>query len=350
VTFPTQDMALLPARSVEDVPDALIDDPRRILHDLAAGRLLVRRYIAEETVRAERTVMRGEVRAYVLDGSGSMKGPRAHMRDAILLAELSTLISRYADRERRVEPVLHFRYFDVEPGPVTRVGSPASALAAIESVVSTLHEGGTDIQRALLSTFEDIRAARQSDPSLARAQLVLVTDGEAAVDRNAVLAARSSVGELPIGVSIIALGQENAALRELAAFQRSQGESVFYHFIPDGEIADIVGGKQGTVSIHPPENLTAAELKSELGGIVPPSDHVESLDAARAVLAAAAQVIDLVGSTSLERRIDAIELVERLLFDAGIPEWHYAELLRRYPGAMSKEIERVRSIVKAGAD
>jgi hypothetical protein len=426
VTFPTQDMALLPAHSVEDVPDALIDDPRRILHDLAAGRLLVRRYIAEETVRTERTVMRGEVRAYVLDGSGSMKGPRAHLRDAILLAELSTLISRYGDRERRVQPVLHYRYFDIEPGPVTRVDSPKSALAAIETVVSTLHQGGTDIQRALLSTFDDIRAAQQSDPSLARAQIVLVTDGEAPVDRGAVLGARSAVGELPIGVSIIALGQENAALRELAAFQRSRGESVFYHFIPDGEIADVVSGKQARVSVHPPENLTAAELKQELFGImeemealqrlrespgprddellqaaydevelspddrarsatearvalvrrdeaalarvfdrwfpaphgqrlepreiVPPSDDAGSLDSARAVLAAAAQVIDLVGSTSLERRIDAIELVERLLFDAGIPEWHYAELLRRYPEALSTEIARVRSVVTWGGD
>jgi hypothetical protein len=426
VTFPTQDMSLLPAHSVDDLRDAVVEDPRRIVHDFAAGRLLVRRYIAEETVRTERTVMRGEVRAYVLDGSGSMKGPRAHMRDAILLAELSTLMSRYADRDRRVQPVLHFRYFDIEPGPVTRVDSAQSALAAIENVVSTLHQGGTNIQRALVATFEDIRAARQSDPSLARAQIVLVTDGAAPVDRDAVLAARSAVGELPIGVSIIALGEENDALRELAAFQRSQGESVFYHFIPDGEIEDIVEGKQGIVSIHPPENLTAAELKRDLGGlmdemealrrlretprlhddalietaydevelsaddqarsatkarialirrdeaaltrmfdrwfpaphheapqpreVIPPSDDAESLDAARAVLAAAAQVIDMVGSTSLERRIDAIEIVERLLFDAGIPEWHYAKLLRRYPGALSSEIERIRSVVTSGGD
>jgi hypothetical protein len=43
VTFPTQDLALFPARTIDDVPDALIEDPRRILHDLAAGRLLSRR-------------------------------------------------------------------------------------------------------------------------------------------------------------------------------------------------------------------------------------------------------------------------------------------------------------------
>ena len=426
VGFPTQDLALLPARGVDDVPDALIEDPRRILHDLAAGRLLTRRYVLEEAIHTERTVMRSEVRAYVLDGSGSMLGPRAHMRDGILLAELSTLISRYRDRERRIEPRLHYRYFDVEPGPVTCVDGPSAALAAIESVVSTVHYGGTNIQRALLATLDDIRVAREEDDALARAQIVLVTDGAASVDRDRMLAARSAVGNIPVGISIIALGAENGALRDLAAFQRGRGEAVFYHFISDGELADIVDGKKGLVSIHLPEALAPADLKRELGGLVeeidalrrvredpatrdgedvkdafdevglspddlardaakarlelarrdeaalgrafdrwfpppspddsrprefvPPGDDAASLDEVNAVLAATVTVIELVGSSALERKIDAIEIVERLLIDAGIPPWHYADLLRRYSAELREGISRVRSVVAARGD
>jgi hypothetical protein len=421
VTFPTQDLALMPAHAVEDVPDALIEDPRRVLHDFAAGRLLSRRYVVEEAVHRERTVMRGEVRAYVLDGSSSMLGPRARMRDAIMLAELSTLISRYGDRERRVEPVMCYRYFDTEPGPVSRVDNASRALAAIESIVSTVHHGGTDIQRALLTSLDDVRVAREADDALARAQIVLVTDGAAAVDRDAVLNACSAVGQIPIGISIIALGQENDALRELAAFQRSRGEAVFYHFIPDDELTSIVEGKKGLVSVHLPEALAPADLKRELGELVeeidalrrvreepdseasarsltafdavglspsdearsavqarldlarrdesalgrafdrwfpptepcesegpelvPPSDEAECLDVVKAVLCSAAEVIDLVGSSPLERKIDAIELVERLLIDAGVPHWRYADFLRRYPAALAPEIRRVRSVL-----
>ncbi len=421
VAFPTQDLALLPARTVEDLPEAVIEDPRRILHDFAAGRLLTRRYVVEETTYAERTVMRGEVRAYVLDGSGSMLGPRAHMRDAILLAELSTLITRYADRLRRVEPILHYRYFDVEPGPVTRVDSASSALAAIENVVSTVHRGGTDIQRALLATLDDIRVAREGDDALARAQIVLVTDGVAPIDRDAVLSARAAVGEIPVGISIIALGQENQALRDLAAHQRSRGEAVFYQYIPDDELAAITAGKKGLVSIHLPEELAPADLKRELSAVVeeiealrrlredpaagdtvpltaafdevglsssdevasaararidlarrdeaalcrvfdrwfpetdsreplspeaiPKGEEADALADVQAVLASTIAVIDLVGSTSLERKIDAIDLVERLLADAGIPPWRYADLLRRYPALVRKEIDGVRAAV-----
>jgi hypothetical protein len=69
----------------------------------------------------------------------------------------------------------------------------------------------------------------------------------------------------------------------------------------------------------------------------------------KAVLSSTADVVDLVGSTALERKIDAIELVERLLVDAGIPPWHYADLLRRYRTELSGEIGRVRSVVSVDA-
>ena len=55
---------------------------------------------------------------------------------------------------------------------------------------------------------------------------MLVTDGEAPIDIAKIARARERLGELPVGVSIIALGQENPALRDLAAYQRGRGERV----------------------------------------------------------------------------------------------------------------------------
>lgn len=40
-------------------------------------------------------------------------------------------------------------------------------------------------------------------------------------------AARARLADVPIGVSVIALGEENPALRSLAATQRARGDEVF---------------------------------------------------------------------------------------------------------------------------
>lgn len=121
VRHPTPDLALLPAVDVVDRPDAIVEDPRTLVLDLAAGRLLARRYIAHEDVPRRKTVLRGEVRAYVLDGSGSMNGPRARMRDAIVATELLTLRRRLTEHAKVAHVVLFYRYFTEHVGPSTRV-------------------------------------------------------------------------------------------------------------------------------------------------------------------------------------------------------------------------------------
>jgi hypothetical protein len=256
VPFPTQHLVLAPARGVDDLPDAVIDDPRLVLLSLASGRLLARRYLAEELVPSERTVLAGEVRLYVLDGSTSMLGPRARMRDAILIAELSTLAARLSDAQRSVRPTLYYRYFTDKLDTLTVVEDEGHALLAIEQVLGTLRTGSTDIESALLASFERIRVARENDPDLARAQIVLVTDGDAPIDQDKVLAAREAVGSIPVGVSIIALGQENAALRALAARQRARGEPCFYHFTSDRALRELVDGARSSLPVHLPESLT----------------------------------------------------------------------------------------------
>jgi hypothetical protein len=273
VRFPTRELVLLAAEGPEDIPDAVIEDPRMILLSLAAGRLLARRFVLEETRKRHRTELHGEMRVYVLDGSTSMIGSRSRMRDAVLLAELSTLKRRLETQSARV--VLHYRYFDAELHPAREVRTPAAVLESIEDVVSTIRTGDTDIQKALLGSLEQIQAAQRSGMPLGQAQIVLVTDGDAPVDEAAITAARERVGAIPVGLSVIALGQENEALRALVARQRARGERAFYHFIDDetlqGLAADPESLDDGTALHLPPAPAgppTAAELEKELGGLL----------------------------------------------------------------------------------
>jgi hypothetical protein len=268
VRHPTQEMTLTQAHSVADLPDAVIEDPRTVLGSLAAGTLLTRRYLALENVATEKPGMRNDARVYVLDGSGSMLGPRARMRDALLVNELVTLAARLQDPRRAGQPVLYYCYFNEEVSEVRRIATAAEANEAIEEVIGTVRAGGTDIQKALLKSFEQLRKARQSDPDLVRAQIVLVTDGESDVNGPALDLARAAVGELPIGVSIIALGAQNRALRELAANQRARGEPVFYQFMDDEELRDVERGRTAGLPIHLPAVQAGAALSEELTAVM----------------------------------------------------------------------------------
>jgi len=243
VPFPTQRLELEPALGPHDLPTAVIVDPRTIVLDLAAGRLLSRRFVRDEVSTRPRTVMQGEVRVYVLDGSTSMLGPRARMRDAILLAELATVLARLERPREHGRVVLYYQYFDEALGPVCRVDTPGGALEAIGDVTATPRGGGTDIELALLSSLRLVQTAKEGDADLRRAQIVLITDGEAAVDEAKVLAARRAIGDLPVGVSVIALGLENLALREIVAHQRARNERAFYHFVPDAYLEALSEGR-----------------------------------------------------------------------------------------------------------
>lgn len=297
VKHPTQELVLMPADDVHDLRDAVIGDPRSILLDLATGRLFARRFVREEVRRSSRVVMRGEVRVYVLDGSGSMKGARARVRDAILIAELSTLIHRL-ESPGDMRCTLFYRYFNEELGLQTRVDSVKGARDAIRDVVSNERAGGTDIEKALLASLEQVAESRANDPDLARAQIVLVTDGEAPVDEAAIVSARDAIGggpqRLPIGVSVIALGQENPALRGLVSRQRAKGEAAFYHFLDDDELKAITEGVlEDEPAIHSPQRWRwtvqskhgkvepaslAQMLDEETGGLL---DDLERIDQER---------------------------------------------------------------------
>ncbi|MRG94182.1 hypothetical protein [Polyangium spumosum] len=322
VRHPTQDLLLMPARDVLDIPHAIIEDPRTVLLALAEGRLLARRYVEQEVKKRTRTRLVGEARVYVLDGSSSMledgkKGSRARVRDAILLAELGMLVRRFAEGDRSIRLTLHYRYFTKKIGPITRIGDGKAALAAMADVVGTVRKGGTDIENALLSSFEEIRKAKDEDPDLARAQVVLVTDGDAVVREEVIQAAREKVGDVPIAVSVVALGEENPALRALVARQRARGERAFYHFLDDDALVEICEGKLFTgPKIHveaPPDEKTlsvearAARLRAELGGLV---DELGALAERRSAAALEALVAQADASAEASRAEAALGIPE----------------------------------------
>lgn len=301
VRHPTQHMVLTRARTPDDLTAAVIEDPRSVLLDLATGRLLARRFVDYERRVSERTEMVGEARVYLLDGSTSMLDhgrdmSRARMRDAILVAELSTMMERLTNADRHTRVVLFYRYFTKRIEPVSRIDTADGALAAIGSVLATPRRGGTDIEGALAACFETIRAARGADPDLARAQIVLITDGKAMVRDAAVAKARAPVDDMPIAVSVIALGEENAALRRLVARQRARGDRAFYHFLDDDTLAELCAGDV-TLSraLHLPERATPESLAKELGRTL---DDLADLERLRhgAVLRAAESDDELVAA------------------------------------------------------
>lgn len=303
VRHPTPDMILMPARDITDIPSAVIEDPRTIIFALAEGRLLARRFVATEVKKRTRTHLVGEARIYVLDGSSSMledgkNGARARVRDAILLGELGTLARRYAEGNRQVRVTLHYRYFTKKIHPVIKVDDGNSAFAAMTNVAEKVWRGGTDIENALLASFETIREAKEADPDLARAQIVLVTDGDAVVREEVISKAREQVGDVPIAVSVVALGLENPALKEIVARQRARGERAFYHYLDDNALVEMCEGKTFSgPSIHVEEDVRdkglsldarVAKLRAELGGLVEELDglakqrHVAAVEAALA--------------------------------------------------------------------
>jgi len=243
----------------------------------------------------------------VADGSSSMLGPRARMRDAILLAELATLVGRLRQPDRFLSPILEMRFFDHELGPITRVATVDEGLAAIADIFATPRLGGTNIQRALLGSLEQVRA-RSSDASLESAQIVLVTDGLSKIDPAALRAARDASGALPIRLSIIALGVENPALRELAAEQRARGERVFYHFVDDAELARLTEGDlEQRIVLHGglPHGTASTESESTLELVGALIGEMETLERSRREGTRAR----LEGHTSLEAA-DARALVD----------------------------------------
>ena len=417
VAFPTQTMVLRAARGANDLPSALIGDPRLVLYELASNSLLARRYLAQRKTPRVSVPRFSEARYYLLDGSGSMSGRRARMRDAIVISELGAMIRHLEVGEAAARPIVYYRYFTKATEPLTRASTSDEAQACIEALLVRKSRGETDIESALIDCFAELGQARERDPNLKRAQLVLVTDGMAAVNLARVWQAREQLAALPVQVSVIALGCENPALKALAAWQRARGESVFYHYLsdetlygmlrvtgrivkqqpvpspqskPQSEVHDTHASAATTpaapelwttleqlvdelcVLRNPPDldELERAQFLEEAyeelelslgnarpeaerahaeaqkrdyrslglrferwfpdpatsakGAVLPPKELLEVIEV---VLLTVAELVEYLEGSKLSRRVNAIEILERLLLEAGVSPWAYCRAL-----------------------
>ncbi|NVJ10340.1 VWA domain-containing protein [Myxococcus sp. AM001] len=235
VPYPTQTMTYETTGSLHEVHNFVLTDPRMLLRDLAASHQLVRAYLDDEPPPRPRKVKRTAVRVYVCDASGSMHGARARFRDAIVIAELNNLRVK-ARRGEHFDP-LYFSFFNDVPTELARVDTALEATRQLEKLFrDSPAEGQTDITLALMSAFDSIRAAQGRDPYLARATVVLITDGEDRVDLELIRRTRAPMDALDIALSFVSLGEENLDLRLLVREQRAAGGRAFYHHLSDEEI------------------------------------------------------------------------------------------------------------------
>ncbi|MFO0597397.1 MAG: vWA domain-containing protein [Myxococcaceae bacterium] len=235
VQYPTQVMSYEPTNSLDDYQHFVLDRPGALILDLASGRQMVRQYLEIEPPPRPKRIRKTAVRVYVLDASGSMHGSRARFRDALLISELNAIRVKAA-AGLPFDP-LYFSFFNDSPSELVRVDSGDEANRRIEQLFeNSPAEGQTDIALALESAFDSIGRARGEDPYLARATVVLVTDGEDGVDIARVQKKQHPYEGMDIALSFISLGEENPDLRSLVIAQRDSGGRAFYHHVSDAEI------------------------------------------------------------------------------------------------------------------
>ena len=235
VPYPTQHMTFERTGGLHEVHNFVLSDPRMVLYDLAAHRQMVRSYLEIDPPPQRKKMTRTAVRVYVCDASGSMHGPRARFRDALIIAELNNL--RVKARQDKPFDPLYFSFFNDAPTELSRVDTSREATRQIEKLFRhSPAEGQTDITLALMSAFDSIRAARGRDPYLARATVVLITDGEDRVDLELIRRTRAPMDALDIALSFISLGEENPDLKSIVQEQRARGGRAFYHHLSDQEI------------------------------------------------------------------------------------------------------------------
>jgi hypothetical protein len=131
VHTPSERLRLVPAQSVDDLARAVLDDPRRLVHQLASGELLTRRYARPRQRDRRHGGPSAEVRLFLLDGSSSMQGrARAHARRGDPRGDRSALgapRSRWACAAAALLPLLPRRERAAAPRSHARRGERGDA-------------------------------------------------------------------------------------------------------------------------------------------------------------------------------------------------------------------------------
>ena len=380
VPYPTQTMTFETTGSLSELHNFVLDDPRMLLYDLASSRQRVRSYLQDAPPPRRQRKRRTAVRVYVCDASGSMQGARARFRDALILAELNNL-RRKVQRGEPFDP-LYFSFFNDTPTQLARVDTAAEASRQMEKLFEdSPAEGLTNITLALMAAFDSIHAAQGKDPYLARATVVLVTDGEDRVDMEVLRKTRAPVESLDIALSFISLGEENKDLRSLVDEQRQLGGRAFYSHLSDAEIASARTDFDSRYRTLWPESLpltpsaweglksplealervargrpagkvprTAASFDAFFPAVTPkpPADPGvrRSADRVEDILAAIAEAAPLTGSE--ERARESVTLAEHLLKVYEIPIQDYLGVLGLGTGVpgVQRALERVRLVAE----
>lgn len=229
---PDRRLELAVTSSVTDVRDFVVEDPRRLVHDLASGAQRVRRLVGGTSPRPARRV---RARVYLADASGSMRGGRARLRDGLLLAELDA-IRRAALRGAPVDP-LDLCFFGDRTLAFERVETAEAARAWIGRLLGGGPSAGmTELSAALAGAARWLHEARR-DPALASALLVVVTDGEDAIDLERIDAAWSALRGLSVSLRVVCLGDENPWLKGWVARLRASGRDAGWLHLDDASLA-----------------------------------------------------------------------------------------------------------------
>jgi hypothetical protein len=237
--------------SPADARDFVVEDPRRLLHDLAAGSQRVRRLVGGTTGRRARPT---RARAYLCDASGSMRGVRARFRDALLVAELDDL-RRRALRGIPVDP-LELCFFGDRSLQFHRVEDAEGARHWLEQLLpGGPCQGMTELSAALQFAAGWLARQRRARPELAAAVLTLVTDGEDAVDLPAIEEAWGALRGLPVSLRVVCLGEENRWLKTLVARMRARGAEAGWLHLDDASLT----GVPSDFDFRPPTLLPSAE-------------------------------------------------------------------------------------------
>ncbi|HSP18392.1 MAG TPA: vWA domain-containing protein, partial [Myxococcaceae bacterium] len=229
---PDRRLELAVTSSVAEVRDFVVEDPRRLVHDLASGAQRVRRLVGGTSPRPARRV---RARVYLADASGSMRGGRARLRDGLLLAELDGL-RRVALRGAPVDP-LDLCFFGDRTLAFERIETAEAARAWIGRLVGGGPSAGmTELSAALAGAAQWLHDARR-DPALASALVVVVTDGEDAIDLQRIDAAWATIRGLPVSLRVVCLGDENPWLKGWVARQRASGRDAGWLHLDDASLA-----------------------------------------------------------------------------------------------------------------
>ncbi|MDP2272078.1 MAG: vWA domain-containing protein [Archangium sp.] len=373
VPYPTQLMTYEPTNSLDQLNHFVLDHPGSLVLDLASGRQMVRAYLEEQPPPRPKKSQKTAVRVYVLDASGSMHGSRARFRDAILVSELNAIRVR-AKAGLPFDP-LYFSFFNDAPTELVRIDSGDAASRHIDKLFrESPAEGQTDISLALVSAFDSIGRARGEDPYLARATVVLVTDGEDGVELELIRKTRRPYEGLEIALSFISLGEENPDLRSLIVEQRDAGGRAFYHHVSDAEIqlartdfdsawrtllpADVAVTSDALEKLVPHlEALEAiaqgrpvhksATQESQFDALFPETPRAQAVAPPQLprvvdVLEAIAEAVSLAPTEG--RRAEAVTLLTHLLQVYGMPLPKYLEWVQVPEARLQKAVARIRLV------